>query len=47
MVKPSLRHGYMLLLFIICSIVLNEIIIIGNDFIANATDSMFSGQQVF
>ncbi len=47
MVKPSLRHVYMLLLFIICSIVLNEIIIIGNDFIANATDSMLSGQQVF
>lgn len=47
MVKPSLRHGYMLLLFIIFSFILNEIIIIGNDFIAHATDLMLSGQPVF
>lgn len=47
MVKAGLRNGYMLLLFMIFSFILNEIIIIGNDLIANATDSMLSGQPVY
>ncbi len=46
MVKAGLRNGYMLLLFLLFSVVVNEIIIIGNDFIAEATDLMLSGQQV-
>ena len=44
MVKAGLRNGYMLLLFVFFSFVVNEIIIIGNDFIAEATDLMLSGQ---
>ena len=47
MVKAGLRNGYMLLLFIIFSFILNEIIIVGNDFIAKATDLMLSGQEVY
>ncbi len=47
MVKTGLRNGYLLLLFIIFSFILNETIIIGNDFIAEATDQMLSGQEIY
>lgn len=47
MVKAGIRNGYMLLLFIIFSFVLNEVIIAGNDFIAKATDLLLSGEQVY
>ncbi len=46
MVKAALRNGYLLLFFIIFSFVLNEAVIIGNDFLAEAADTMLSGQQV-
>lgn len=46
MVKAGLRNGYMLLLFIIFSFIVNEIVIMGNDLIANATDMMLSGGKV-
>lgn len=47
MVKASIRNGYMLFLFLIASVILNEIIILGNDQIAEATDTMLSGQPVY
>ncbi len=47
MVKASIRNGYMLFLFLIASVILNEIIILGNDLIAEATDTMLSGQPVY
>ncbi len=47
MVKASLRNSYLLLLFIIFSFILNETVIIGNDFIAKATDMMLSGQKIY
>lgn len=47
MLKASLRNGHMLLLFILFSFVLNEIVIIGNDFIAESVDLMLSGKQVY
>lgn len=46
MVKAGLRNGYMLLLFILFSFILNEVVILGNDLIAEATDLMLSGQPV-
>lgn len=46
MVKAGIRNGYLLLLFLLFSFGLNEIIIMGNDVIANATDQMLAGQQV-
>jgi len=47
MVKASLRSGYMLFLFILFSFALNIVVIIGNDFIADATDLMLSGHQIY
>ena len=47
MVKASIRNGYMLFLFLIASVILNVIIILGNDLIAEATDTMLSGQPVY
>lgn len=47
MVKASIRNGYMLFLFLVASVILNEIIILGNDLIAEATDTMLSGQPVY
>lgn len=47
MVKAGIRNGYMLLFFLICSVVLNEIVILGNDFIAEATDLVLCGEQVY
>lgn len=46
MVKAGLRKGYMLLLFILFSFILNEIILVGNNLIAKATDAMLSGRPV-
>ncbi len=42
----GLRHAMVLVVFLLMSIVLNEIVIQGNDYIADATDSMFMGQEV-
>lgn len=47
MVKACLRNSYLLLLFIVFSFILNETVIIGNDFIAKATDVMLSGQKIY
>ena len=47
MVRAGLRNGYMLLLFVLFSIFLNEIIILGNDLIAQAADGVLGGQQVY
>lgn len=46
MVRAGVRNGYMLLLFIIFSVVLNEIVLVGNDLIAQAADGVLGGQQV-
>ncbi len=46
MVKAGFRNGYMLLLFLLFAFGYNEIVIVGNDYIAKATDQMLSGQQV-
>ena len=47
MVKSGLRYGYLLLLFLLFSFVLNEVVLWGNDLIATATDRMLSGEQVY
>ena len=46
MIKAGLRNGYMLLLFILSAVILNEIILLGNDFIAKAADEVMGGQQI-
>lgn len=46
MVRASLRNGYMLLLFVVFAFIMNETVIVGNDFIAKATDQMLSGGTV-
>lgn len=46
MVRASIRNGYVLLLFILFSFGFNEIVIIGNDLIAEATDQILLGKQV-
>lgn len=46
MVRAGLRNGYMLLLFIIFAVFLNEIIILGNDLIAQTADKVLGGEQM-
>lgn len=46
MVRAGLRNGYMLLLFILFSVFLNEIIILGNDLIAQTADKVIGGEQM-
>lgn len=46
MVRAGLRNGYMLLLFILAAVGLNEIILLGNDLIAQAADEVLGGQQI-
>ncbi len=46
MVKASVRNGYMLILFLLFAFALNATVMIGNDFIARATDLMLSGESV-
>ena len=47
MAKAGLRYGHLLLLFLLFSFVLNEVVLLGNDLIAQATDRMLSGEQVY
>lgn len=42
----SIRHSVYLLIYVIMAFILNEILIIGNDYIAKATDNMLSGEEV-
>lgn len=42
----SIKHGAFLMVYIILSIVLSEIIISGNDYIAKATDRMIAGETL-
>lgn len=42
----GIRHGAYLLGYIVTAFILNEILIIGNDYIAKATDHMLSGEEV-
>lgn len=44
--QAGLRNGILFVFYIVTSFVLNEIVIIGNDFISEATDSMLAGQEV-
>ena len=46
MVQASVRNGYMLILFLLFAFALNATVMIGNDFIARATDLMLSGESV-
>lgn len=46
MIRAGLRNGYMLLLFIIYAVFLNEIIILGNDLIAQTADKVLGGEQM-
>lgn len=46
MIRAGLRNGYMLLLFIIFAVFLNEIIILGNDLIAQTADKVLGGEQM-
>lgn len=42
----SLRHGPLLFVYIAAAFILNEILILGNDYIARAADDMFAGKEV-
>lgn len=42
----SLRHGLLLFIYIAAAFILNEILILGNDYIARAADDMFAGKEV-
>lgn len=42
----SLRHGLLLFVYIAAAFILNEILILGNDYIARAADDMFAGKEV-
>lgn len=42
----GLRHAMVLVVFLLMFVVLNEIVIQGNDYIADATDCMLMGQEV-
>lgn len=46
MIRAGLRNGYMLLLFILFAVFLNEIIILGNDLIAQTADKVLGGEQM-
>ena len=46
MVRAGLRNGYMLLLFILAAVGLNEIILLGNDLIAQAADEVRAGSRL-
>lgn len=42
----SVRHSIFLLIYVVMAVVLSEIIIRGNDYIAEATDSMLAGEPI-
>lgn len=46
MVKASFRNGYLLFFFVVLSFLLSEIVILGNDYIATATDAMLLSESI-
>lgn len=44
--QAGLKNGILFVFYIATSFVLNEIVILGNDFISEATDSMLAGHEV-
>lgn len=46
MIRAGVRNAYMLLLFVLFSVLLNGVIILGNDLVAQAADKVLGGQQI-
>lgn len=46
MIRAGVRSAYMLLLFVLFSVLLNGVIILGNDLVAQAADKVLGGQQI-
>lgn len=44
--KIGFRHSFLLLVYIVTAVALNEIVILGNDYIADATDLVLAGQAL-
>lgn len=42
----SVKHGIFLLIYVVMAVILSEIVIRGNDYIAEATDSMLMGKSI-
>lgn len=45
-VKAGWRYGFLLVIYLIAAFALSEIIVIGNDYIASATDSILTGKSI-
>lgn len=46
MIRAGVRNAYMLLLFVLFSVLLNGVVILGNDLVAQAADKVLGGQQI-
>lgn len=46
MIRAGVRNAYMLLLFVLFSVLLNGVIILGNDLVAQAAGKVLGGQQI-
>lgn len=44
--RIGIRHVFLLIFYLIMAVVLNEIVILGNDYIAEATDLVLSGERL-
>ena len=44
--RIGIRHGLLLIFYLITAVVLNEIVILGNDYIADATDWVLAGETL-
>lgn len=44
--KAGFQYGYLFIIYLFSAFALSEIVVIGNDYIATATDAMFAGERV-
>ena len=45
-VDVGVRHGWLLLIYVVSAIIINAVIILGNEYLARATDTMLAGETV-
>lgn len=45
-VDVGMRHGWLLLIYIVTAIIINAVVISGNEYLARATDTMLAGETV-
>lgn len=45
-VDVGMRHGWLLIIYVVTAIIINVVVVLGNEYLARATDTMLAGETV-